>query len=101
MLKYTILIVDDEPAQRETLSGYLKKKSFEVLKAENGQQGLEVFQVNPVDSFLFENIKLKISAIKTLTTIPIKPYNQKEISVCNCTKTRLEAQSNQNTDEKE
>jgi len=38
-----ILIVDDEPAQREMLAGFLKKRDFEVRAASGGVQALEKY----------------------------------------------------------
>ncbi|MEE9442959.1 MAG: sigma-54 dependent transcriptional regulator [candidate division Zixibacteria bacterium] len=38
-----ILIVDDEAAQRDMLSGFLEKKGFQVSKASNGQEALDIY----------------------------------------------------------
>ena len=42
MPQYSILVVDDEDAQRDALAGFLKKKSYQVFKAQSGKQALEV-----------------------------------------------------------
>jgi two-component system NtrC family response regulator len=47
-----ILVVDDEPAQLEALSGYLKKQGHDILKAENGKKGLEHVRARPVELVL-------------------------------------------------
>lgn len=39
-----ILIIDDEPMMRVVASGVLEDLGYEILTAENGRQGLEVFQ---------------------------------------------------------
>ena len=45
----TILIIDDEAAQREAVSGYLCKRGFAVLQAANGREGLDLLQGQVVD----------------------------------------------------
>jgi two-component system, NtrC family, response regulator AtoC len=42
MLKYRILVVDDEAAQREMLAGYLEKNGYKVSTAGSGKEGLEL-----------------------------------------------------------
>jgi CheY-like chemotaxis protein len=45
-----ILVVDDEPTQREVLSRSLKKiPNCEVLAAENGERALQLFEQQPFD----------------------------------------------------
>jgi DNA-binding NtrC family response regulator len=44
-----ILIVDDEPAQRGILSGYLRKKRHVVYEADSVHQALDRFNNNPID----------------------------------------------------
>ncbi|RJR24775.1 MAG: sigma-54-dependent Fis family transcriptional regulator [Desulfobacteraceae bacterium] len=38
-----ILVVDDDPIQRELLSGFLENQGLKVFKAANGEEGLNVF----------------------------------------------------------
>ncbi len=38
-----VLIVDDEPGQRELLAGYLKKKGFDITTAESGEAAIEQY----------------------------------------------------------
>ena len=45
MSKEKLLVVDDEPTQLETLAGYLKKQSFNVLTAINGVVALDLVEV--------------------------------------------------------
>jgi len=51
-MKETILVVDDENTQLETLGGYLKKQAFRVLKAENGKKALALVENKMVDLIL-------------------------------------------------
>jgi len=48
----TILLVDDESAQREILAGYLKKKGNKILQAGSYAQAVSVFRDNAVDVVL-------------------------------------------------
>lgn len=44
-----ILVVDDDHQMRTMTVKYLEKAGFEVVQAENGFQGVEAFERNPVD----------------------------------------------------
>lgn len=44
-----ILIVEDEPFLRLTLGDHLRDRGFEIIEAENGQQGLELFRLHSPD----------------------------------------------------
>ena len=48
----TILVIDDEAAQREALAGYLQKRGFRVLTADSGRAGVAVLDEQPVDLIL-------------------------------------------------
>jgi DNA-binding NtrC family response regulator len=52
MAKRTLLLIDDEPAQRESLAGFLLKKGYLVHQAASGQQALELVQRFPIDLVL-------------------------------------------------
>ena len=45
----TILVIDDEASQREAVGGYLRKRGFTVLQADNGRRGLGILQGQVVD----------------------------------------------------
>jgi len=40
----TILVIDDEPGIRDLLDTLLSRKGYDVVLADNGQKGLEVFR---------------------------------------------------------
>jgi two-component system chemotaxis response regulator CheY len=40
----TILVVDDDPEERESMSFFLDAKGYSVVEAENGQEALEVLK---------------------------------------------------------
>lgn len=52
MANESILVIDDEEIQRETLADHLKNQGFQVLIADNGKTGIELLQENLVDLIL-------------------------------------------------
>ncbi len=50
--QYRILLIDDEAAQRESISGFLRKKGFDVATAANGRSGLDALKATPADLVL-------------------------------------------------
>jgi len=52
MKDYSILIVDDEDAQRNILKGYLEKKGYKIFTASCGVDGIKAVQNNLIDIVL-------------------------------------------------
>ena len=52
MKDYSILIVDDEDAQRSILKGYLEKKGYKIYSASSGTEGIKIVQDNLIDIVL-------------------------------------------------
>jgi two-component system NtrC family response regulator len=52
MNNYSILIVDDEDAQRSILKGYLEKKGYKIFSASSGIEGINAVQNNLIDIVL-------------------------------------------------
>lgn len=52
MKDYTILIVDDEDAQRNILKGHLEKKGYKIFTAASGTEGIKSIQSNIIDIVL-------------------------------------------------
>lgn len=52
MNNYSILIVDDEDAQRNILKGYLEKKGYQIYSASSGTEGIKTVQNNLIDIVL-------------------------------------------------
>jgi len=52
MTDFTILIVDDEPAQRQALEGFLRKKGYKTLQAESAEPALEKVRDTAIDLVL-------------------------------------------------
>ena len=42
MTQASVLIVDDEPSVRQTLSEWMRNQNFHVLEAEGGRQAMEM-----------------------------------------------------------
>ena len=61
-----ILVVDDEPSQRELVSGYLKKQGYEVFIAASGDQALELFRRQPVELILTDQRMPNLSGLDLL-----------------------------------
>jgi len=59
-----ILIVEDEPAQREILLYHLKKAGFEALWADNGEEGLLLAQENLPDLLILDWMLPKLSGLE-------------------------------------
>ena len=54
-----ILIIDDEYQNREMLSDFLEIKGYEVVTANDGAEGLEIFKNNETDAAIID-IKMPI-----------------------------------------
>jgi len=52
--KQTLLVVDDDPNQRDLMSALLEPIGFEVLLAENAQQGFTLLEVRDIDLLLLD-----------------------------------------------
>ncbi len=50
----SILVVDDDPLIRKTLLSHLSKESFEVILAEDGEEGLHKFEEGSVDLVILD-----------------------------------------------
>ena len=48
----TILVIDDDTIVRESIVAYLEDSGFDILQAENGEDGLEVFRAQSPDIIL-------------------------------------------------
>ena len=61
-----ILVVDDEPAQRELVSGFLARHAFEVTTARDGAEALERFRSEPADLILTDQKMPGLSGLELL-----------------------------------
>jgi DNA-binding NtrC family response regulator len=66
---WRILVVDDEPAQRELVAGFLAKRGFEVVQAPSGQAALTRFKQEPFDLVLTDQKMPDRSGLEVLEGI--------------------------------
>ena len=78
MIDTTLLIVDDEKAQRQVLLGDLKSRGYKVLEADSAETALDIVQKNLIDVILTDLKMPGASGIDLLTDL--KEINP-EISV--------------------
>tara|TARA_Y100001935_G_scaffold1014_1_gene850 strand:- start:52186 stop:52920 length:735 start_codon:yes stop_codon:yes gene_type:complete len=64
--KQTILVVDDERDLLDLIEYNLKKEGFEVLKAENGEQGIEIARENKPDLVLMDIMMPKMDGLEAV-----------------------------------
>ena len=64
-----ILVVDDELAQRELVSGFLKKQGFEVAVTGSGEKALELFRQETFDLVLTDQKMPNMSGLDLLQAI--------------------------------
>lgn len=64
-----LLVVDDNPDNREVLGRRLERKGFQVLMAEDGKKALELLDNHPVDLILLDIMMPEISGLDVLRTV--------------------------------
>lgn len=69
MKDYNILVIDDEAAQRDILTGYLKKKGYKIFPASSGKEGIEISKNNPVDIILSDFKMPDLNGIEVLEQV--------------------------------
>jgi len=69
MKDYNILVIDDEAAQRDVLTGYLKKKGYTILSASSGKEGIEFTKSHPVDIILSDFKMPDLNGIEVLEQV--------------------------------
>jgi two-component system NtrC family response regulator len=66
---FRILVVDDEPAQRELVAGFLRKQSFEVALAGDGRDALARFKQDAFDLVLTDQRIPGLSGLELLEAL--------------------------------
>ena len=69
MNDFRILVVDDEPAQLELLSGFLNKQGFETVLADSGSNALEIFRQEPIDLVITDQKMPDMSGLDLLKAV--------------------------------
>lgn len=65
----TILVIDDDTIVRESIVAYLEDSGFNILQAENGAQGLEVFRECQPDIILCDLRMPKVDGLAVLRSV--------------------------------
>ncbi len=68
-MDYTILVVEDEPVQLESLAGFLTKQGYRVLKAATPENALATVRENAVDIVLSDFKMPRMSGVELLEAI--------------------------------
>jgi two-component system NtrC family response regulator len=63
---FRILVVDDEPAQRELIAGFLAKRGFDARLAAGGEEALARFRREPVELILTDQKMPGLSGLELL-----------------------------------
>ncbi|QDV44749.1 Transcriptional regulatory protein ZraR [Stieleria neptunia] len=64
-----LMIVDDEPAQRELMGGFLQRQGLEIIEASSAESMLELLDVRPPDMILLDVRLPNMSGIEALPKI--------------------------------
>ncbi len=67
--RFHILVVDDEPVQREMVGGFLKKQGFEVIAADSAEKALELFRQDAFDLVLTDQKMANMSGLELLQAV--------------------------------
>ena len=67
--RFHILVVDDEPVQREMIGGFLKKQGFEVIAADSAERALELFRQEAFDLVLTDQKMAEMSGLELLQAV--------------------------------
>ena len=71
--KYSILVVDDDPAHRIMLHSLLKGWGYEISEAKDGSEAIALIHEQPFDLILMDIRMIKVSGLQAL--IEIKSFN--------------------------
>jgi two-component system NtrC family response regulator len=66
---FRILVVDDEPAQRELVGGFLRKHGFEVVEAGGGKEAVARFKQEAFDLVLTDQRMPDLSGLEVLEAV--------------------------------
>lgn len=73
MAQPTVLLVEDEPAQREVLAYNLEAEGFEVQRASNGEEALVLVAENPPDLILLDWMMPHVSGLEVCRRLKMRP----------------------------
>jgi len=67
--RFHILVVDDEPVQREMIGGFLKQQGVEVIAADSAERALELFRQDAFDLVLTDQKMAEMSGLELLQAV--------------------------------
>jgi two-component system phosphate regulon response regulator PhoB len=73
MAQPTVLLVEDEPAQREVLAYNLEAEGFEVQRASNGEEALMLVAESPPDLILLDWMMPHVSGLEVCRRLKMRP----------------------------
>jgi two-component system phosphate regulon response regulator PhoB len=73
MAQPTVLLVEDEPAQREVLAYNLEAEGFDVQRATNGEEALMLVAENPPDLILLDWMMPHVSGLEVCRRLKMRP----------------------------
>ena len=68
-----VLLVEDEPAQREAVSYNLESEGFEVIAADNGEDALLLVDEDTPDIIILDWMLPKLSGIEVCRQLKMRP----------------------------
>ncbi|HDZ27162.1 hypothetical protein LCGC14_0696540 [marine sediment metagenome] len=71
----SVLVIDDDPLIRKTLSSYLSKKGFEALAAEDGEEGIQKYEEHIPDLVILDIRLPDVDGLEVLGRIREKNSN--------------------------
>jgi DNA-binding response OmpR family regulator len=76
--KANILVVDDEPIERQTLTDILRLEGYHVTSAANGEAAVDHVRLNPVDLILLD---LRLPGMSGLDVIKVVSHTLPEVEI--------------------
>ncbi len=73
----TVLIVDDDPKMLDLLKHYLRDEQVNVLSAQDGEEGIELFDANPIDLVIIDIFMPNMDGIQTIMEVKQKNPSSK------------------------
>lgn len=73
MAQPTVLLVEDEPAQREVLAYNLQAEGFDVQRATNGEEALVLVAESPPDLILLDWMMPHVSGLEVCRRLKMRP----------------------------
>jgi serine phosphatase RsbU (regulator of sigma subunit) len=69
MASSTVLVIDDDTIVRESIIAYLEDSGFNILQADNGEQGLSIFKETPPNLILCDLRMPKMDGLAVLRSV--------------------------------